>query len=144
MHANVCSVGVWHTSRMCRDKPHDDGKSTIYQRFTRQHKRFYRQESIDADKKAWKEVAVFYKVRKWGCKSFFCIICGAVGSGWRYSCQFLTPLKCLSCLIYRQFLVCKLSTFNSLNPLEISVMKTLIIHEIFHPLNLHFLSSGNI
>lgn len=70
--------------------------------------------------------------RKWQCSTkqesrdamgFFCIMCGAVGSGWQYSCQCLTPEKCLSCLIYRQFLACKLSTFNTLNPLESSVMK---------------------
>lgn len=76
----------------------------------------------------------FQQSKKVGLQSFFCIVCGAVGSGWQYSCQGLKqPWKRLSCLIYRHFLACKLSTFNALNPLEISAMKTLIIHEISPP-----------
>lgn len=127
---------------MCRDKPHGDGKFNIYQRFTRQRTRLHRKETIDTDKKAGEEVVVFY--RKWGCVSgsFFCIVCGAIGPRSQYSRQCLTPWRCLSRLIYWQFLACKLSTSNTFNPLEISLMKTFNYPWDFFPPPSIFISSA--
>lgn len=136
-HARKCKQCrcVW-TLSMCRDKPHVDGKSKIHQPFTR-HKRFYRQESIDADNQAWKEVAGFYKEsQKVELQEFFLYHVWSC----RLRMTVWLPVSDTTNMTFMSHLLavsaCMLSTFNTLHHLEISVTKTLIIHEISPPLNL--------